>query len=49
MRNRRALTIGVAFIALGALGACRNGDGDGRAAADSSSKQQQQQQQQQQP
>jgi len=37
MRNRRALTIGVALIALGALGACQNGDGDGRAAADSSS------------
>jgi hypothetical protein len=36
MRNRRALTIGVALIALGALGACQNGDGDGRAAADSS-------------
>ncbi|MEV5513620.1 hypothetical protein AB0L50_11925 [Streptomyces flaveolus] len=37
MRNRRALTIGVALIAWGALGACQNGDGDGRAAADSSS------------
>ncbi|MFI2415380.1 hypothetical protein [Streptomyces sp. NPDC018947] len=29
MRNRRALTIGVALIALGALGACGNDD-DGR-------------------
>ncbi|WP_408051821.1 hypothetical protein [Streptomyces sp. HO565] len=37
MRNRRALTIGVALVALGALGACQNGDGDGRAAAADSS------------
>ncbi|MFD5450431.1 hypothetical protein [Streptomyces sp. NPDC127100] len=37
MRNRRALTIGVALIALGALGACQNGDEDGPGAAVGSS------------
>ncbi|MGV9697215.1 hypothetical protein ACWDTR_15880 [Streptomyces sp. NPDC003470] len=37
MRNRRALTIGVALIALGALGACQNGDEDGPGATVGSS------------